>query len=286
MNRTTILSLLAVVAVVVGVPVGIVGLAGGGDDDEPGASAPAGQTFPEGIDADNAPEQQRDAGEREQEQRAGRARGGGPPQHAKAFDKTMAGVAYPAEITRDGAQAVVAVERAAGAEVAAGQQTVIGADCKKGVCHVRYRSGPRGTGLILATQARILRRLFANPDVRRVVLYVHHKTTGRKKEERPAFIVVDCRRSAGVAWSRLKAKHVARRCKLIDQAGGRLRSQVRRGNVSVEEASRGRGGDRGGHAGSSSGAGRGLDPVGTPAPENVNPKRPRRGERDAEPGGG
>lgn len=277
MSRTTLLAIVALV-VAIGLPVAIVALDGGDDDPSPGTAA--GRTFPEGIDVDNAPAEQlepeREAGGRER--RKEDRRGGGPPQHATDFDESMSGVSYPNAITQTGAPAVQAVERAVGPEVEQGQQTVIAADCRKGVCSVRYRAQGRGTGQIVADQQRILRSLFAREQVRRVVLYVHHKTVGRKKEERPAFIVVTCTRRPGFDWSRIRARQIPRRCEVVDEAGGRLRSEVRRGRVSVGEASRGEGATSGGQSGASGEQPAGLDPAGTPAPENVNPKPAKGGD--------
>jgi hypothetical protein len=271
MNRTSVIALIAVVVAVVGIPVGIVALTGG--DDGPDTTRSPG----EGINSSNTPADEAGDGQSPQAKRPGRgaAQGGkgkgGPPQHAKAFDETMTGVGYPAEITESGGPAVRAVERVAGAEVEGGQQTVVGADCRNGVCSVRYRSGPRGTGQIMDDQVRVLRTLFSDAKVRKVVLYVHHKTVGRKKDERPAFIVVTCTRRPGIVWSKLKARQIGNRCRVVDQAGGKLRSSVRRGRQSVKSASQGDAVPSGTPGGSGEGADAppGAKPSGTPAPENV-----------------
>jgi hypothetical protein len=271
MSRKTLLIVVVAVLAVVGVPVAMVALAGDGDGGD--SRVVDGRTvFPEGIDTDNAPPEQVDPEPEGKPERASAKDGGGAPQHAKSFDRSMEGVGYPNAITDDGGPAVVAVERALGPEVEAGQQTVIAADCRKGVCSVRYRAEGRGTGQIIAAQQRIMRSLFGRDGVRRVVLYVHHKTVGRKKEERPAFIVVTCTRTAGFAWERITARQIPRRCEVVDNAGGRLRSETRRGRVSVDDASRGRGAEQGGQAGSGPSGGRGMKPEGSAAPENVNPK--------------
>lgn len=286
MSRTTILALVAAVALVVGIPVGIAVL-GGGDDGPDGAVPTAG----EGLNHDNVPPEKAGDGQsppipqsRGAEKSGGKGgagrggNGGGPPQHATSFDERMAGVGYPNRITESASEAIVAVERAAGAEVEAGQQTVIAADCRDGVCSIRYRSGPRGTGMILDTQQRILRSLFADPKVKRVVLYVHHKTVGRKKEERPAFIVVTCSRTPGIVWSRVTARQIANHCKYTDNAGGKLRSALRRGQLSVDQASTGADLPPAGSGGEGGGrdAPPGAKPPGTPAPRKVKPERVER----------
>ncbi|MDQ5808541.1 MAG: hypothetical protein M3320_07690 [Actinomycetota bacterium] len=279
MSRSALLAIAAAVLLLVGVAVAIAVLGGEGDDG--GRAQPNEELLGgEGIDAQDAPSADEQEAPPDQptpgsEKSGGKGGKGGPPpkaQHAKSFDERMAGVGYPNEITKAGADAVRAVEAAAGPEVEAGQQTVIAADCRRGVCSVRYRMGPRGTGHILAIQQRILRNLFADAEVRRVVLYVHHKTVGRKKEERPAFIVVSCTRRPGIVWSRVTARQIDRHCEVTDNAGGKLRNNVRRGQLSVEEASGGSSPSNQGGGSAGRQAPKGAKPPGTPAPRTVKPK--------------
>ncbi|HEX8083699.1 MAG TPA: hypothetical protein VF529_05360 [Solirubrobacteraceae bacterium] len=275
MSRRTIAALAALAVVLVGVPVAIAVL--GGDGDEPSRDRP--------VVSDRAPTDREIPGYnapvaggssvREEEPAARKPAPKGKPgeTYAKSFDATMTGVAYPAAITRAGEHAVRAVESVVGPEVSAGQQSVIAADCRAGVCSVRYRTGPRGTGHILGGLAEIVQRLFARRDVRGAVVYVHHEITRPGKEERPAFVVVTCRRSAHprADWARLGAQDVRRYCRVVENAGGALRNELRRGLSSPAEASRGEHGD--GASGTPGPLGpKRLRPAGTPAPRNVNDK--------------
>ena len=63
-----------------------------------------------------------------------------------------------------------------------------------------------------------------------------------------ALMVVTCRRAAHPAfgWIRLSASQLPRRCSLIEQAPGKLGSQIRKGRLSEEDASRGKAGSSGG----------------------------------------
>lgn len=154
-------------------------------------------------------------------------------------------ISQPREPTISGRVATEAVEKVLGREVEPGQRVVIGARCRAGTCAVRFRSVPRGGGVVLETQSDILQRLFARDDVRAVVLYVHHQSTGApKKNEAGAFITTTCRRSAhpGFRWAKIGPGDIPMRCRFTQVAGGRQRSLVRRGELSNEEASRGKGG--------------------------------------------
>src|SRR3954451_25131995 len=88
---------------------------------------------------------------------------------------TPKGIAEPRRVEDSGKGGAAVVERTLGREIERGQPVVIGARCHRGHCVVRYRSGPRGGGVVLAAQGEILRRLFGRESVRSVVLYVHHK---------------------------------------------------------------------------------------------------------------
>jgi hypothetical protein len=157
-----------------------------------------------------------------------------------------AGIAGPRRVEASGAFAAKAVEKVYGREVAPGQPLVIGAACARGRCVVRYRSEARGEGVVVASQDRVLRRLFARRGVRSVTLYVHHWQTGTPtKNEAPVFATTVCRRSKHPSfdWKHIRAADVTRVCRYSHQAGGRLRSQVRRGQLSNKQASRGKGGN-------------------------------------------
>lgn len=230
------------VLVAVGVPV-LIALAGGGGD-EPSEQAVVQSDDEAGTPPAVRPGEETPGDERGRGGGKGRADGGdGPPAHAGAYDEQMAGVAYPANVTEAGSDAAATATRVLGREVTDGQRTVFAADCRSGTCTIRYRSTPRGGGSVTRTQVTLLKRLFARDGVSKVVLYVHHTTVGRGKEERPAFQVVTCERG-GYDWSRLTAKALRSRCDVSRQAGGKLRNEVRRGRVSVEDASRGREGSR------------------------------------------
>jgi hypothetical protein len=248
MSRNALIGLL-VALVVVGIPAVVVVAAGGGDE-EP--SAPAGTpTVAEGrpvapveTDERGGPPARDDDGNRV------RRRGGGPPADTvvydgpppepRAIESALAGVGYPDALTPAGVAAATVVERRLGRDVAKGQPTVIAADCRGGVCSLRIRSEPRGTGRILVNQSLVLRGLFARREIKTVVLYVHHVIKGRDKNERPAFIKITCRRATHPCfrWSTLTPRQLPRRCRLSDQAGGNLRNQVRRGKLSNEQASK------------------------------------------------
>jgi hypothetical protein len=113
--------------------------------------------------------------------------------------------------------------RVLGDRLASGEKAVIGASCSDDACIVRYRSKPRGTGAVIGAQRPLRDALFADPSIRRVTFYVHHKAGGTpKKDERPAFMAVTCVRGRACT-----SRHVA---------GGKLRSDLRRGRITLEEA--------------------------------------------------
>jgi hypothetical protein len=168
------------------------------------------------------------------------------------------GIAEPRRIEASGRVAATAVERTLGREVSPGQPVVIGARCDAGDCVVRFRSVPRGRGAVLSAQSEILRRLFARPGVRSVTLYVHHQLVGTpQKNEAPAFATTSCRREdhPAFAWRRIDANDITRVCRSTRVAGGRQRSLVKRGLLTNEEASRGRGRPRRGGPGGRGGRG-------------------------------
>jgi hypothetical protein len=153
-----------------------------------------------------------------------------------------AGIARPRTIEVTGRDGQKAVEKALGREVVPGQPTVIGASCRRGACVVRYRSQARGGGMVLSSQTSILHRLFARSDVRSVTLYVHHALVGNpEKNEAPAFAVTTCSRARHPRfdWAHLSGGDIRKVCDYVHQAGGKLRSEVRRGLKSNKEASRG-----------------------------------------------
>lgn len=237
MRRSGLLIALLVL-VAIGVPV-LIALAGGGDD-EPNEQAAVqrdeGAGTPPSLRPPDGP------GSREEPARGGRGGGDdgdGPPPHAASYDEQMKGVGYPESVTEAGGAAAEDATRVLGRQAEPGQRTVFAADCRDGTCSIRYRSSPRGGGRLAQGQAALVRRLFAREDVERVVLYVHHSIVGRNKEERPAFEVVRCERGDH-SWSRLSVKTFKARCQITHEAGGKVRNQIRRGQLSVEDASRGR----------------------------------------------
>jgi hypothetical protein len=154
------------------------------------------------------------------------------------------GISEPRRVEDSGKVGAAAVERTLGREVERAQPVVIGARCDRGNCVVRYRSGPRGGGEVLSGQGDILRRLFAHKSVRSVVLYVHHKSVGTpQKNEAPAFATTTCRRKEHphFAWDRISSADIPTVCRYTHVAGGKQRSLVRRGLLSNQEASRGKG---------------------------------------------
>jgi hypothetical protein len=156
-----------------------------------------------------------------------------------------AGIAEPRKVYSSGELGARAVENVYGKEVAPGQPVVIGSQCTNGDCIIRYRSQARGEGRVVEDQDRILRPLFARRSVRSVKLYVHHWQTGTPtKNEAPAFAITTCRRSEhpGFDWAHIGADDVTRVCTYVHEAGGKLRSEVRRGGVSNNQASQGKGG--------------------------------------------
>jgi hypothetical protein len=154
-----------------------------------------------------------------------------PDRKAQATTPVPKGIASVRKVETSGKDAAAAVEHAVGPEVARGQPTVIGARCRAGNCVVRYRSVARGRGTVLQAQAQILKRLFARPSTKTVTLYVHHRQVGTtKKNEAPAFATAKCRRR-GRSYT----------CTTTHVAGGKQRSLIRRGLLSNQEASKGRG---------------------------------------------
>lgn len=161
---------------------------------------------------------------------------------------TPAGIAEPRKVEKSGEAGARAVEKVYGKEVAPGQPTVIGSECTNGACVIRYRSEARGSGKLIANQDAILRPLFARSSVRSVKLYVHHWQTGTpSKNEAPVFATTTCRRSEHPSfdWAHIKAGDVTRVCAYVHEAGGKVRSEVRRGQVSNNQASQGQGGGNG-----------------------------------------
>ena len=254
----------ALVALVIGLPLAIALL--GGADDEPAAGPAADvrdrrQGGPPAL-RDDGP-RGRNGPPKGDNRRAGGRGQGGPP-HDAGFDRQMTGVAYPTQVTASGTPAAREIVRLLGRQVTPGQRTVFAADCRDGTCSIRYRSKPRGRGTIIKGQARVVRALFRRRDVSRIVLYVHHAIVGRGKEERPAFVVTTCSRGTGsFDWTRVTTAQLPRRCDINKNAGGKLRNQVRRGHVSVDEASRGKAPD-GSERARRPGGGRG-----DPMPRNV-----------------
>jgi hypothetical protein len=248
MSRNALIGLL-VALVVVGIPVVVVVAAGGDDEEQPATPAASpvvdqGEPVPEGegVGGGRPPGK---AGKPEKRQRGNAPQRDtivydGPPPEPRAIEAALRGVGYPTALTRAGVPAATIVERRLGRDVAQDQPTVIAADCRGGTCTLRIRSEPRGTGRILDQQALVMRGLFARSEIRTVVVFVHHAIKGRNKNERPAFIKITCRRSAhpGFRWTALTERQLPKRCRLTDQAGGRLRNQVRRGLLSNEQASR------------------------------------------------
>ena len=154
------------------------------------------------------------------------------------------GIAGTERVEESGKPASKAVRKAAGREVDLNQPSVIGARCGDGRCVVRYRSEPRGKGVVLNEQSEILRRLFADRSVRSVVLYVHHKNAGTPaKSEAPAFATAACVRSRhpDFPWAKIGPADVVKVCRTTHVAGGKQRSLVARGELSTEDASRGQG---------------------------------------------
>jgi hypothetical protein len=154
------------------------------------------------------------------------------------------GIAGTVKVDKSGKPAAKAVRKAAGREVDLDQPSVIGARCGDGRCVVRYRSEPRGRGVVLDGQSDILRRLFADRSVKSVVLYVHHKNAGSPaKSEAAAFATTTCVRNQhpGFRWAKIGPGDVTRVCRSTHVAGGRQRSLVSRGQLSSEDASRGKG---------------------------------------------
>lgn len=276
MRRSGVLIALLVL-VAVAVPV-VLALVGGGD--EPSETASVQRDEGPGTPPSLRPPD--GSGSREEPVRGGGGSGGrggdgdGPPPHAASYDEQMKGVGYPETVTEAGAPAAADATRVLGRQAEPGQRTVFAADCRSGTCTIRYRSSPRGGGRLAQGQAALVRRLFAREDVDSIVLYVHHSIVGRNKEERPAFEVVRCERGDR-DWSRLSVKAFKARCEVTHEAGGKVRNQIRRGQLSVEDASRGR--DPGVSAGGrsdGSGAVRGGDEE---MPRNVDGSA--RAERDA-----
>ncbi|HEX2086987.1 MAG TPA: hypothetical protein VHF89_15000 [Solirubrobacteraceae bacterium] len=279
MGRNGILALAAVVLVAIGVPVGVALVGGGGGDDD--APAPASGThFPEGIDADNAPEHQRTTGDgdgaRGRERSGGQAGKGkrreGPPREYP----TSRNVAYPNDVTASGSELARVIEGHLGAIAPKAEQlTLIGADCRaNGACTARYVSGPHGGGRILRDAAVILRRAFRRSSVRSVRLYVHEPRGRRSRGVEPmALQIIACRRAdhPTLEWSALTERQLVQRCTVRDQSPGKLGARIRKGQLSERDASLGREGGAGGPAGAPGpSAPPGAKPAGTPAPRNVN----------------
>jgi hypothetical protein len=283
MSRSSILGLIAALAVVVGVPVAVVALGGGGDaggGDDLGA-VEAGEPIRE----DDVPPEEAGDGQSPQDEQPGRGRdrrggGGGRPAEPSRADYPASGnVAHPNDVTPAGRAVAAIVEARLGAIAPkAGQLTIIGADCRRGSCSARYVSGPHGGGRILADAVAILRRVLARRGVRRVTLYVHEPHGKRSRAvEAMALMVVGCDRRdhPGFAWSALNARNVDSRCRITERSPGRLGAQIRKGRLSERDASRGRDAGSGGQGGATEGpdAPPGAKPPGTPAPRTVNRKR-------------
>lgn len=180
---------------------------------------------------------------------------------APAKTTVPAGVAAPRRVESSAAFAAKAVEKVYGRELSPGQRVVIGATCARGRCVLRYRVMARGEGLLLADEQSILRALFSRRDVRAVTLYVHHWSTGTPtKNEAPVFATTVCRRSEHPSfnWPRIRAGDITRVCHFRHNAGGQVRSQVRRGQLTNRRASKGQGGNGNGNgAGNGNGGGNG-----------------------------
>lgn len=278
MSRRAILGIVAAILVVIGIPVAVVALAGDDDGGAGGEVANGRTVFEDGINTENAPEEQLDpqtkpGGDDENGRGEGAKKPGGPPRAYPASQN----VAYPNDVTDSGGDVARTVERHMGSiQGKADQLTVIGADCRDGACSARYVSGPHGGGIIIRDAAVILRRLFRQASIRSVKLFIHEPHGKRTDTVEPmALAVITCRRTdhPGFAWDELTARQLPRRCSLAEQSPGKLGSQIRRGKLSEKDASRGNAGSGGGHAGASGDtAPPGAKPSGTPRPRNVNPK--------------
>jgi hypothetical protein len=158
------------------------------------------------------------------------------------------GIPDTRRVESSGRFAAAAVEKGAGREVQAGQPVVIGARCKAGNCVIRYRVEAKGRGQILQVQQDILRRLFARPSTRSVVLYVHHQQVGSPdKNEAPAFATATCHRGRPeTGWTSLRFGQVQVFCRFTHVAAGLQRNLVRRGLLTNKQASKGRAAPGGG----------------------------------------
>jgi hypothetical protein len=146
-------------------------------------------------------------------------------------DPKMRGVAEPTRVDDSGRSAARAVEAVMG-ERMSDDDTVAGATCRAGACTVRYRTSPRGEGVMRRDTNMILSRIFADDGVDSVKLYVHHQSVGTpKKDERAAFGTVSCDRAAFEGGD----------CAVTHASGGKQRSLMHRGKLSVDAASRGGG---------------------------------------------
>ncbi len=153
-----------------------------------------------------------------------------------------AGVAEPRTVEDSGKVGARAVEKVYGKDVAPGQPTVIGSSCDNGSCVIRYRSEARGEGKVVAEQDRILRPVFAQHGVRSVTLYVHQWSTGTpEKNEAPVFATTTCRQSEHPSFdfAHIGAADITRVCKFVHEAGGQLRSEVRKGSSATTRRVRG-----------------------------------------------
>jgi len=239
------LLIVAVLCVVAGIPLALVALTGGDDD-----PSPAPQTRADERAADVPPGQA--GGERGEAGGNGKARGkGGGGNGRPAISEEVRrdypaseNVAYPADVTPAGAYAANAVERVLGGTASkADQLTVLGADCRAGACSVRYVSGPHGGGRIASDAAHVLRLMFRRGDVRSVTLYVHEPRGKSAKEPEPmALLTARCRRSdhPRFRWARIDEGDLDRRCRTVERSPGKLGSQIKRGQLSEKDASRGR----------------------------------------------
>lgn len=267
----------AVLCVVAGIPLAVIAL--GGDDSSP---APQTQTPADERSADAPPGQ---AGDEPEDtggngKARGKGRGGnGRPAISEEVRRdypASENVAYPADVTPAGAYAANVVERVLGGTASkADQLTVLGADCREGACSVRYVSGPHGGGRIASDAAQVLRLLFRRADVRSVTLYVHEPRGKSAKEPEPmALLSARCRRSdhPRFRWARIDEGDLDRRCRTVERSPGKLGSQIKRGQLSEKDASRGREAERKGR--------RARRP---PAPRTVPGSKNRRNGDDRQP---
>jgi hypothetical protein len=232
--RAALLGAAAVVAI--GVPVALV--VAGGDDGSPEPHAAgdpvsaAPSQAPEPVEEAAGPPGRGAKGGNGRGPKGGKGRGPEERPSPRAAQRPgkpyLDGVAAPVGVDDSGARAARAVDEVLGARTDVGHPRVIGSSCSGGRCLVRFWSTPRGRGEVLRMAARILPGVFGD-GVRSAVLYVHHEPTTLTRDERAAFMTLTCTGADVDA------------CRVTHTAGGHQRSVIRRGQLSVGEASRGRG---------------------------------------------